>query len=76
MSYGGQARPWGNGWMLRAAQHDKNLIVRLKLNRSRRWLVLLGDVPRKNMPMPNDAYYASIPLRIDEFPAVDVTEQC
>ena len=37
-------------------------------------LALLRAVPRKNIPMPNDTYYVSFPLGIDEFPAVDLTE--
>jgi hypothetical protein len=39
-----------------------------------RLLALLRDFPRKNIPMPNDTYYVSFPLGIDEFPAVDLTE--
>jgi hypothetical protein len=47
---------------------------RIFVGKSDRLLALLRDFPRKNTPMPNDTYYVSFPLEIDEFPAVDLTE--
>jgi len=36
--------------------------------------VSLRDFPLKNKPMPNDTYYVSFPLGIDEFPAANFTK--
>jgi hypothetical protein len=48
--------------------------VSILVGKSDRLLVLLCDFSPKNMPMPNDAYYATFPLRIADIPAVDITE--
>jgi hypothetical protein len=36
-------------------------------------LALVCGFFRKNMPMPNDAYYATFPLRITGIPVEDLT---
>jgi hypothetical protein len=55
---GEKYREPGVSWKGKSAQH----------------FISLRDFPRKNTPMPNDTYYVSFPLGIDEFPAVDLTE--